>query len=338
MGYHISQQRTATNFMTRRSFLEVGALALAQAGFGFAAEAKAPRFLLEWGKKGTKPAEFHFPIGIAITAADEILVTDNKNQRVQKFSTEGKFLKAFTVPRSPGGIALDQTGNIYVAHLLLDKVCVYSEEGKPLREWGKTGKGEGELKQPGGIVVHPDGSVYVADMENSRLQKFTSKGKFVTQWGEYGLKPGQFGGNGSPKSRVTGPNFLALDRQGNIYTTEGSVGRVQKFTAAGKYLLSWGNNDDKPGSFGGFFDRYPERKPQMQGPVGICTDKQDRLWVSALSGRVQQFTSEGKYLRGFGERGTKPGQFYAPHALAFDSRGNLYIVDASNNRIQKFAV
>jgi hypothetical protein len=45
----------------------------------------------------------------------------------------------------------------------------------------------------------------------------------------------------------------------------------------------------------------------------------------------------GKFLRGFGEEGTKPGQFYAPHALVFDSKGCLYVVDAFNHRIQKFA-
>ena len=51
-----------------------------------------------------------------------------------------------------------------------------------------------------------------------------------------------------------------------------------------------------------------------------------------------KFTPDGKYLRGFGEAGTKPGQFYAPHGIAMDSHGNLYVVDAYNHRIQKFAV
>jgi len=308
--------------------------------FGEAAEPEEqpPRFLLEWGKKGTEPGEFHFPIGIAINAADEIFVADNWNHRVQKFSTEGEFLKAFPVPRSPGGIALDKDGNLYVAHMMLDKVSVWSGEGKSLREWGKRGKDAGEFAQPGGVTVATDGSVYVADIENSRVQKFTSEGKFLAKWGEYGLKPGQFGGNVVPKTRIGGPNFLALDSKGNIYTTEGSVGRVQKFTTDGKYLLSWGDNEDKPGSFGGPFDRYPERKVFVEGPVGICIDKRDRVWVSAAGGRVQQFTAEGKFLRGFGEKGTKPGQFWAPHGLALDSKGCLYVVDASNNRIQKFAV
>jgi hypothetical protein len=53
---------------------------------------------------------------------------------------------------------------------------------------------------------------------------------------------------------------------------------------------------------------------------------------------VQQFTTDGKYLRGLGfEQGTKPGQFLAPHGVAVDGHGHLYIVDAYNHRIQKFA-
>ena len=55
--------------------------------------------------------------------------------------------------------------------------------------------------------------------------------------------------------------------------------------------------------------------------------------MAAVSGRIQQFTKDGKYLRGFGEQGTKPGQFYAPHGIALDSHGHLYVVDAYNHRI-----
>jgi sugar lactone lactonase YvrE len=77
----------------------------------------------------------------------------------------------------------------------------------------------------------------------------------------------------------------------------------------------------------------------MHGPIGICCDRHDRLWISTAGGRIQQFTSDGRYLRGFGEhQGTEPGQFLAPHGLAVDSHGSLYVVDAYNHRIQKFDV
>ena len=54
---------------------------------GRVAQPAAPRFLRQWGSNGSEPGEFHFPIGIAINAADEVFVTDFYNERVQKFTS-----------------------------------------------------------------------------------------------------------------------------------------------------------------------------------------------------------------------------------------------------------
>jgi len=288
----------------------------------------------------------HFPIGIAINAADEIFVTDFYNDRVQKFSTDGKLLAVLPVLTTPGGIAISRSGDIYLAHFAekkrkertTDRISVYDSTGKLLRQWGRTGKEDGEFDCPGGLALSTDGRVFVADQTNRRVQVFAADGTFLAKWGEYGTKEGQFGGIVSIRSRVGGPQFLAFDSKGNLFTTEGSMGRVQKFTGDGKFLLAWGNNDDKPGSFGGVFTGFKDRQTTLQGPVSICVDKQDRVWVSAVSGRIQQFSSDGALLGGFGSAGTEPGQFHAPHGLAIDSRGHLYVVDAFNHRIQKFDV
>jgi DNA-binding beta-propeller fold protein YncE len=310
-------------------------------------DSKSPRFVLEWGKQGAEPGEFNFPIGIAINRADEIFVTDFYNARVQRFSTDGKFFSAFGVSPFPGGIALDQDGNVYVAHGGIppskfdeprkhDKIAVYSPAGKLLREWGKFGTGDGEFDLPGGIAIR-DGRVYVADQCNRRIQVFDTQGKFVTKWGQKSFKPGEFGGNPYPKAFFAGPTFLAFDREGNLFTTEAPLGRVQKFTPDGKFLLVFGDNEVAPGKFGGYFTAFG--KDIMRGPMGMCLDSSGNLWINSIGGRIQQFSDQGQYLGlGFGEEGTKPGQFYAPHGLAIDSRGCLYVVDAFNHRIQKFAV
>lgn len=303
------------------------------------------RFLKEWGSEGTEPGEFHFPIGIAINAADEIYVTDFYNDRVQKFSTEGKLLAVLPVLPTPGGIALSRSGDIYLSHFAEkkrelrtdDRISVYDSAGKLLRQWGKTGTADGEFDCPGGLALSADGRVYVADQTNRRVQIFSAEGKFLGKWGEHGSKEGQFGGKVSIRSRVGGPQFLAFDSKGQVYTTEGSEGRIQKFTPDRQFVFAWGNNEDKLGSFGGAFTGFKDRKATLQGPVSICVDKQDRVWVSAVCGRIQQFTTEGVYLRGFGTAGSEPSQFYAPHGLAFDSHGDLYVVDAFNHRVQKFA-
>lgn len=291
-----------------------------------------PKFVLQRGKRGKAEGEFDIPIGIAIDAADVIYVTEFRNNRVQKFSTEGKFLSMFAVEKMPGGIAVDPQGNVYVAPMMSHKICVYSPAGKLLREWGKQGKGDGEFDQPGGIAIAKDGAVYVADQVNRRVQKFTADGKFLLKWGEYGKKPGQFDGVEKLPNRTGGPNFVALDQQGFVYTTEAALGRIQKFTPQGKPLIAFGDNTTTPGGFGG-------RPKNLPGPIALCIDRLGRIWVSSTNNRVQLFSPQGKLLTGFFDLkdGVEPGRFHTPHGLALDSKGCLYVCDSQNGRIQKFA-
>ncbi|MDA0832806.1 MAG: hypothetical protein O2955_06945 [Planctomycetota bacterium] len=303
------------------------------------------KFLLTWGSEGTEPGQFNIPIGIAINADDEIFICDHYNNRVQRFDADGKLLAHFNVMNNPGGCTIDADGLLYITHFPTsktskeptpDRVTIYNQTGEFVREFGSSGSDEGQLNWPGGIIVHPNGKVYVADQTNHRVQVFDKKGNFLSKWGEYGVESGQFGGNTNPKSRVGGPNFIAVDSEGNIYTTEASVGRVQKFDADGKFIAAFGDLEDRPGSFGGYFTAFPAK---LTGPIGICVDHQDRLWIACVSGRIQQFTRDGKYLRGFGfEQGTEPGQFYAPHTVAVNSKGELYVVDTYNHRVQKYEV
>lgn len=302
-----------------------------------------PKFFLAWGQKGDQPGEFYSPIGIAINQKDEIFVTDVNNARVQKFSPEGKYLGGFDLPRDEpkrksnqaGGIAIDANGLIYLSFMSQHKVAVYTDGGKLVREWGKKGKSEGEFNQPGGIVFGPADTLCVTDQCNHRVQQFTTEGKFLAQWGEYGKQPGQFGEPDRAGSRFGGPHLIARDSQGRLYTTEGTAGRVQQFSSAGKSLAAWGGKGTQAGGFGDLKTGYSKHG---FGPIGIVVDRHDRVWVSSLNDRVQAFTTEGKFLFGIGGSGKEPGQFARPHGMAFDSQGNLYVCDAGNQRIQKFAI
>src|SRR5262249_6384410 len=139
------------------------------------------RFLREWGRKGSEPGEFHFPIGIAVDRQDRVFVTDHYNNRVQAFDPGGKLLAHFPVLPNPGGITPANERTLLVSpcppsrlgkETTPDRVSVYSPEGKSLREWGRSGVGDGELSCPGGIAVGKDGRVYVADQTNRRVQVF----------------------------------------------------------------------------------------------------------------------------------------------------------------------
>src|SRR6185312_1453992 len=138
---------------------------------------------------------------------------------------------------------------------------------------------------PVGMIVSPDGRLYVADQTNHRVQVLDLDGGFLTAWGKHGTKPGEFGGNTNVKSRAGGPDFIALDKQGNVYATEAMDGRVQKCTPDAAFLAAFGDLEARPGGFGREFKPIPS----MHGPVAICCDRHDRLWISAAGGRIQQF-------------------------------------------------
>src|SRR5262245_2115673 len=297
----------------------------------------APRFLLEWGRPGKGEGEFDACVGIAIGKNDEVYTSEFRNQRVQRFTSQGRFLGAFAVQPHAGGVAVDPEGNVYVAHWNSDKVAAYSPRGKLFREWGRKGTGDGEFQLPGSLALGPDGLLYVPDQGNSRVQKFTREGKFVGKWGTRGKEPGQFGGSQPAGGRFAGPQFVAFDRAGNVYTTDAALNRIQKFTPDGKLLALWGSADAEPGGFGPP-PLNKDGKPGMGGPIALCVDRHDRVWASATNNRVQQFTNGGKFLRALGGAGKEAGHFRLPHGLALDSHDNLYVADTMNARIQKFAV
>jgi len=220
--------------MSRRQVLgaSAGCLYLLLKGVASAEEEKPPhpRVLLAWGRRGKENGEFSANVGLAIGKDDVIYTSEFRNQRVQKFTTEGKFLGTFPLQTNPGGLAVDPKGNVYVGFWNANKVAAYSFEGKLLREWGKKGTGDGEFQLPGSVAFGPDGLLYVPDQGNSRVQKFTPDGKFVGKFGGHGSRPGQFGGSQPVGGRFAGPQFVAFDRAGNVYTTDAGLNRVQKFT------------------------------------------------------------------------------------------------------------
>jgi sugar lactone lactonase YvrE len=254
---------------------------------------------------------------------------------VQKFDSNGKLLASFPVLKHASGIAVSHEGLIFVSSITEHRIDMHDANGKLVRSIGKEGAGDGEFDEPGGLLIAPDGTLLVADQCNNRVQRFTAEGRFLSKFGTHGNEPGQFGGADKPGSRFGGPHFLAMDRGGSLWSTEAFNGRIQKLTADGKPLLHWGFNTTAPGGFGG---REKAKHNPLPGPIGIIVDAKQRVWVSSSNDRVQCFSEDGKLLGGLTEPGDKPGQFRLPHQMVFDSKGFLYVVDSSNQRVQKFRV
>jgi DNA-binding beta-propeller fold protein YncE len=117
------------------------------------------------------------------------------NNRIQKFTKDGKFLLKWGTKGDgdgqfnlPWGIGLDAAGNVYVADWRNDRLQKFDAEGKFLAACGTSGERDGEFHRPSSIAVDPAGNIYVADWGNNRVQVLGPEGNFRTKLlGEAGL-------------------------------------------------------------------------------------------------------------------------------------------------------
>jgi DNA-binding beta-propeller fold protein YncE len=171
--------------------------------------------------------------------------------------------------------------------------------------------------------VDASGNVFVADALNNRIEKFTSDSHFIATWGSYGTDHGQF----------NIPFGVAVDHTGNVFVADTFNSRIQKFTNNGKFLTTWGS----PGA----------GKGQMENPYSLGVDASGNVYVADTgdewaetdndNNRVEKFSNDGTFITAWGSYGLGDGQFDNPFGIVVDPRGNVFVVDEENNRIQEFA-
>ena len=167
---------------------------------------------------------------------------------VKKFNSSGVFQFAFGATVSAGGqfqsaagIAVDSSGNIYVADSNAGLVRKFSSTGTPSGTIGSSGSGDGQFAGPVGIAIDSANNLYVADTGNNRIQKFNSAGTFVTKWGTAGTGNGEF----------SGPQGVAVDGGGTVYVADTGNNRVQLFSSAGTFIETVGSAGSGDGQFSG---------------------------------------------------------------------------------------
>ena len=248
--------------------------------------------------------------------SEEVMTIPSPYLPVMQFGTEGVDDGEF---RSPTGIALDGEGNVYVADT--DNHCIqkFDNNGVFLARWGgEADSEEGAFYYPRGLATALTGEVYVADSGNNRIQKFDPDGNLLAAWGQFG-----FAWRGAEAGKFDVPWGVATDQQGNLYVSDTSNARIQKFQSDGTPLMKWG----KDGSFDGAFF-YPR---------GLAVDFAGHIYIADEGNhRVQKFDSRGHFLAKWGREGNGLGQFRSPWGVACDALGNVYVVDSRNHRIQKF--
>jgi DNA-binding beta-propeller fold protein YncE len=268
------------------------------------------RFLASWGEGVFRRAH-----GICVGADDAVWCTDDLDHTVRKFTPEGRLL-----------LTLGESGRA-------------SDTGIDGIDYRTIRRGGAPFHRPTNVALAADGSAYVTDgYGNARVHKFTPDGRLLFSWGEPGVGPGQF----------NLPHGIAIDREGLVYVADRENSRIQVFSGEGKYLTEWSD---------------------VARPMQVFIDKQDRVFVAevgwkaglfpwqtapgpdAPAARVSVFTRQGELLTRWGGDGDPcaAGNFFAPHDIWIDSRGDIYVgevtmsaggnrgaVPASCHSLQKF--
>ena len=161
------------------------------------------------------------PIGIAIHPhSKNVYVVDNDNHRIQVLNPDLTFSHHFRGNvNHPWGITFDSTGNVYIAENSSNRIRVFTTEGELLRQFGKKGKGDGELQNPNLICIDSDDVLYVTEWGNHRISMFTCEGEFISSFGTKGNEPGQF----------NQPRGIAVDKSGIVYVSDSKNNRLQIF-------------------------------------------------------------------------------------------------------------
>jgi DNA-binding beta-propeller fold protein YncE len=246
-------------------------------------------------------------------------------------------------PLSNHGIFVDHKDNVWIggndakdAHVLK-----FTKSGKFLMQVGHQGKSGGSndtenFGRVAKIVVDPKtNEAYIADGYGNRRVAVidADTGRFKRYWGAYGNKPddtniGRYDPTAPPAQQFRTPVHCAdLSLDGLLYVCDRPNDRIQVFRPDGTFVKEVFIAKKTLGD-GSVWDIAFSKDPQ-QKYLYLADGKNEKVYI------ILRETME--ILTSFGDGGRQPGQFFAVHSIATDSKGNIYTTETyEGRRLQKF--
>jgi len=306
-------------------------------------------------------ARLNSPSGVAIDASGNMFIADTINNRIRKVASgnittiAGNGFAAYAGDglagtsaslNGPSGVAVDGSGNVYVADQLNNVIRKITSAGiiSTIAGTGVAGyNGDGiaattaQLNLPAAVAVDSSGNVFIADFGNNRVREVASSGSISTVAGT-GVA-GKSGDSGPGTSaQLSGPAALALDSSNNLFIADEGNNVIRKLSS-GTITTIAGNGT--PGDAG---DNGPATSATISNPVGVAVNSSGVVYISdAVNQRVRKVSGTtisivaGNGTAGYvgdGSAATK-AELNGPHGLAVDKSGSLYIADSRNQVIRK---
>lgn len=283
------------------------------------------------------------------------------------FSGDGGAATAATFNR-PMGVAVDKDGNVFVADTMNHRIRKIDTRGviTTVAGNGLTGEGLGRfwgdggaatkaaLNTPMGVAVDDNGNVFVADTMNHRIRKIDARGVITTVAGN-GQRGDAGDVAGATIAQLDTPTDVAVDRLGNLLIADSQNHRIRRVN--GRSNITGIAGIARRGYAG---DGGPANVARFSLPLGVGLDSLDNIYIAdTRNHRVRQMdvhaiirvrsnktlktgiinTIAGNGLAGHSGDGGSALQasLNAPHDVAVDSKGNVYIADTDNRCIRRVA-
>ncbi|HEV3200414.1 MAG TPA: hypothetical protein VGZ73_21060 [Bryobacteraceae bacterium] len=317
-------------------------------------------------------AQMNVPQGVAADAAGNVYVSDTGNNVVRKVAKNGVIttIAGTGTPgnggdggagpsaqlNSPMGLAVDSSGNLYIADSQNAKIRKVSTSGAISTVAGNGTPGYGgdgaaatgaQLNTPIGVAVDAAGNLFIADFSNNRIRKVSTTGTITTVAGNGNAG---YSGDGGPDAapatfaQLNTPAGVAMDGAGNLYIADAGNNRIRMVTPLGNILTIAGN-----GTAGYSGDGGPAINAQLANPRAIAVDSVGNVYIADGATVIRQIVYPTGIITTIGGNGTRgysgdgalalSAQINTPSAIALDPAGNLYIADTNNNaaRVLRFA-
>jgi sugar lactone lactonase YvrE len=315
-------------------------------------------------------AELNFPSGVAVDSSGNVYIADAYNQRVRKLTVStgkistiaGNGIPGYTGNSgaatsaelsNPSGVAVDSSGNIYIADTDNDSVRKVTASSGVIAAFAGNGtygySGDNgpavnaQLALPYGVFVDSSGNVEIADSGNSVIRKVTALTLVITTVAGNG-SPGYSGdGAQAMSAALYDPAGVSADAVGNIYIADDFNGRIRKVTASTGVINTVAGST----SYGG--DGGPATRALFYYPGGMRVDASGNLYIAdTINDAIRKVTASTGIITTIAGNGTccysgdggpaTSAQLYYPNDVALDSSGNIYIADTYNSLVRKVTV
>lgn len=316
------------------------------------------------GARGSS-ARLSAPSGVAVdVAAGALYIADTGNNRIRKFASDGTIT---TVAGSgatgasgdggqatlaqlsgPVGIAVDATGNLYIADEGNSRIRKVDRSGviTTIAGTGAAGAaGDGgqatqaTLNHPRGVAVDGAGNVYVGDTRNIRVRRVSRDG-IIANFAGTGQRGFAGDGGTATQAQLRAPHGMAVDQLGNVFVADYGNNEVRRVDVHGIITTFAGSGAADNSSGAGDATAI-----ELAHPRSVAADAAGNFYISDWNNNcVWKVTRQGKISTLAGNR--TPGfsgdggpgadaQLTAPHGIAVDAAGNVYIADQNNSRVRR---